>query len=116
MQPVAGSDIQAVFREYTSLDHERETNGIPCDEQGRWAELKRKLSVHFQPDLESRHEDRRGSIRVLTRVEFCYESRGPVGESLMTNSTSTRQASFALSGRRRLQLRPAREPGDTLPE
>jgi uncharacterized protein (TIGR02266 family) len=82
---VADSDIQCVFLEYIGLDRERDASGISGPVHERWSLLKRKLNVHFQPDLETRHADRRNSIRVPTRLELRYESSGFLGESLITN-------------------------------
>jgi uncharacterized protein (TIGR02266 family) len=67
------------------LDRRRKAGGLPAHEMARWAELKRALNRHFQPELEKEHADKRESIRVPLALKVNFESRGEMRECLMTN-------------------------------
>ena len=79
------ADVQHVFREYIRLDRKRQGEALSIAEHERWAVLKRRLNVHFQPDLPSHHADARGSVRVPVRLALHFEGFDELGGSLMTN-------------------------------
>lgn len=79
------ADVQQLFREFAALDRRRLRDSLSIAEHERWLGLKRRLNLHFQPDLPTQHAEDRGSVRVPTRLALRYRGFGAIRDSLMTN-------------------------------
>ena len=79
------SDMPGLLRAYMALDKRRKAGGLSPADMAHWSQLKNALSRHFQPGVEEQHAQGRASVRVPLALNVCFESRGKVGECLMTN-------------------------------
>ncbi len=79
------SDMPGLLRAYMALDNQRKAGGLSPAELARWSQLKSTLNRHFQPDVKEKHAQSRASVRVPLALNVCFESRGEVGDCLMTN-------------------------------
>ena len=79
------AEIVAQFREYARLERKRTGEGLTPSELRRWTRLKRSLSLRFNPQLSDDLADRRGSIRVPTRLSVSFSSLGELRQCLMLN-------------------------------
>ena len=79
------SDMPSLFRVFMDLERRRKAGGLLPHEITHWANLKRELNRHFQPEVENQHSDKRASVRVPLALKVNFESYGEIRECLMTN-------------------------------
>ncbi len=63
----------------------RKAGGLSPADLAHWSQLKSTLNRHFQPDVQEKHAKSPASVRVPLALNVCFESRGEVGDCLMTN-------------------------------
>jgi uncharacterized protein (TIGR02266 family) len=79
------SNVPLLFREYVHLDRKRGGEGLSTVEEQRWGELKRMLGKRFSPGITDEVADKRGSLRVPTRMTVSFQNLGDFRSSTMNN-------------------------------
>jgi uncharacterized protein (TIGR02266 family) len=78
-------DMPGLLRAYLALDKRRKSGGLSPADMARWTQLKNALHRHFEPDVEEKHAESRGSVRVPLSLNVDFESRGEIRKCLMKN-------------------------------
>ncbi len=82
-------NISRLFLEYARLDRRRTSRGLSVKQLERWSELKRRLEAQLTPGGPPKGPERRGSLRVPTRLNCTFESIGTLQKAIITNLSRT---------------------------
>ncbi len=79
------ASIHQMFREFANLDRKRSGDGVTPLEYQRWKHLNQELARAFDGGRRGAGVERRGSLRVPTRLKLSFQTEGRLGQAVMRN-------------------------------